>query len=150
MCTNPSRPQVGLFGNAYLKRALLAILGMGANPPEDAIYPFALAEPDGTPFTGERDYVLHFDQAELPPVGAFWSIAWARCVASAASIASRGVGEEHQPSPGTAHPAVVAGGRRRDRQLRQRRPRAGPAGSGVPRHRRHGRRSRLPSRTSPI
>jgi hypothetical protein len=65
---------VGVYGNAYLKRALLAILGMGANPPEDSIYPLALTEADGTPLTGEHDYLLHFDQSELPPVGAFWSV----------------------------------------------------------------------------
>jgi hypothetical protein len=29
---------------------------------------------DGAPLDGAHDYVLHFDEQELPPVDAFWSI----------------------------------------------------------------------------
>ena len=65
---------VGVYGNYYLKRALLTILGMGAIPPEEGIYPIVFTDADGTQLDGEHDYVLHFDKQELPPVDAFWSV----------------------------------------------------------------------------
>lgn len=65
---------MGVFGNNYLKRAIIAMVGLGANPPEDAVYPFAVADRDNQPITGEHDYMLHFSKEELPPVGAFWSL----------------------------------------------------------------------------
>lgn len=49
------------------------MVGLGANPPEDAIYPLAVGDADGQPVMAENRYVLHFDKDELPPVGAFWS-----------------------------------------------------------------------------
>jgi hypothetical protein len=65
---------VGVYGNYYMKRALLTILGMGALPPEESIYPFVSTDADGAPLAGEHDYRLHFDKPELPPADAFWSI----------------------------------------------------------------------------
>jgi hypothetical protein len=65
---------VGVYGNYYMKRALLTILGMGALPPEESIYPIAFSDADGAPLDGGHDYVLHFDRPELPPADAFWSI----------------------------------------------------------------------------
>jgi hypothetical protein len=65
---------MGVYGNFYLKRATLAMVGLGSNPPEDAIYPLTFTDADGNPLTGEHDYLLHFDQQELPPVRAFWSV----------------------------------------------------------------------------
>ena len=65
---------MGVYGDYYLKRAIVAMVGLGANQPEDAIYPLAVADADGHPLDGDRDYVLHFDADELPPVDAFWSV----------------------------------------------------------------------------
>jgi hypothetical protein len=65
---------VGVYGNYYLKRAMIALVGLGANPAEDAIYPLLVRDADGAPVTGERNYVIHFDAGSLPPVDAFWSI----------------------------------------------------------------------------
>lgn len=65
---------MGVYGNYYLKRAIVAMVGLGANQPEDAIYPLNIADADGKPLTGNHKYVLHFEKSELPPVEAFWSI----------------------------------------------------------------------------
>jgi hypothetical protein len=65
---------MGVYGNYYLKRAIVAQLGLGANLPEDAIYPLNLADESGKPLDGANKYTIHFDKASLPPVDAFWSI----------------------------------------------------------------------------
>jgi hypothetical protein len=65
---------MGVYGNYNLKRALVSQLGLGANLPEDAIYPLNLADADGKPLDGASNYTLHFDKGDLPPVEAFWSI----------------------------------------------------------------------------
>ena len=44
---------VGVYGNYYLKRAIVAQVGLGANQPEDAIYPLALADSEGKPIVGK-------------------------------------------------------------------------------------------------
>ncbi len=65
---------MGVYGNYYLKRAIVAQLGLGANLPEDAIYPMNLADESGRPLDGMYKYTIHFDKASLPPANAFWSI----------------------------------------------------------------------------
>lgn len=65
---------MGVYGDHYLKRAAVAVVGLGANQPDDAIYPIAVADAEGRPIVGERDYVQHFDADQLPPVDAFWSV----------------------------------------------------------------------------
>jgi hypothetical protein len=65
---------MGVYGNYYLKRAIIAMIGLGANQPEDAIYPLNVGDADGKPVMAENKYVLHFSKDELPPVGAFWSL----------------------------------------------------------------------------
>jgi hypothetical protein len=65
---------MGVYGNFYLKRAIVAMVGLGANVVEDAVYPVLMADADGQPVTGDNDYVLHFGRDDLPPVHAFWSV----------------------------------------------------------------------------
>lgn len=65
---------MGVYGNSYLRRAVVALVGLGANQPEDAVYPLLTCDADGQPITGDHNYVIHFDADELPPVNAFWSI----------------------------------------------------------------------------
>ncbi|MGZ8097032.1 MAG: DUF1254 domain-containing protein [Methylosarcina sp.] len=65
---------MGVYGNYYLKRAIVAMAGLGANQPEDAVYPLVLADADGKPMDGASRYVLHFGKDELPPIEAFWSV----------------------------------------------------------------------------
>jgi hypothetical protein len=43
---------MGVYGNYYLKRAIVTQLGLGANLPEDAIYPINLADDTGKPLDG--------------------------------------------------------------------------------------------------
>ena len=65
---------MGVYGNNYLKRAIVAQVGLGANQPEDAVYPMNFADADGKPVMGDGKYIMHFTKAQLPPVGAFWSL----------------------------------------------------------------------------
>lgn len=65
---------IGVYGNFYLKRAVVTMVGLGANSAEDAVYPILMADADGNPLTGDNDYVIHFGKDELPPVDAFWSV----------------------------------------------------------------------------
>ncbi|OBK48705.1 hypothetical protein A5656_29225 [Mycobacterium gordonae] len=65
---------MGVYGNNYFRRAVVALIGLGANPPEDAVYPLLASDADGNAVSGDNDYVVHFDADKLPPVDAFWSI----------------------------------------------------------------------------
>ncbi|MGO9116229.1 MAG: DUF1254 domain-containing protein [Desulfomonilaceae bacterium] len=65
---------MGVYGNYYLKRSIVAQQGLGANLPEDAIYPMNLGDESGKPLDGSNKYTIHFDKAIIPPVHAFWSI----------------------------------------------------------------------------
>ncbi len=62
------------FGTDYAFRAAVAMVGLGALPVQEAMYPSAVLDADGKPFTGAERYKLHFDSAEIPPVDAFWSL----------------------------------------------------------------------------
>jgi hypothetical protein len=65
---------MGVYGDYYLKRAVVAQVGLGANLPEDAIYPINLADENGTPLDGANRYTIHFDKGATPPVKGFWSL----------------------------------------------------------------------------
>jgi hypothetical protein len=65
---------MGSYGTSYLRRAVIALMGLGANLPEDAIYPRAVIDSQGRPLNGTNQYVLHFASDKLPPVEAFWSL----------------------------------------------------------------------------
>jgi hypothetical protein len=65
---------IGVYGNAYLKRAIIARRGLGANPPEDAVYMHAYQDARGHMLQGGRSYSLRFEKGQLPPAGAFWSV----------------------------------------------------------------------------
>lgn len=65
---------MGVYGNYYLKRSIVALVGLGANQVDDAIYPLNIVDADGKPVMAENNYVLHFEKSEIPPVNAFWSL----------------------------------------------------------------------------
>ncbi len=64
----------GAYGVDYLHRAFVARAGLGANLPEDAIYPGIAEDNEGQPLDGSRNYILHFAKGQQPPVNAFWSL----------------------------------------------------------------------------
>jgi len=70
MISNP----IGTYGTDYLRRAVIAYAGLGANTVEDAFYPLALTDADGKPLDSAAKYVIHFDKEQLPPARAFWSL----------------------------------------------------------------------------
>jgi hypothetical protein len=66
--------KTGIYGTNYLQRALITWFGLGANRPEDAVYPTSEGPELIEKYTGASKYVLHFDKGEMPPVNGFWSL----------------------------------------------------------------------------
>jgi hypothetical protein len=66
--------KTGLYGTDYLQRALVTAIGLGANRPQDAVYPTSEVAADGQPYDGARKYVMHFPKGQAPPVNGFWSL----------------------------------------------------------------------------
>jgi hypothetical protein len=65
---------LGNYGTDYNTRAVVAMIGLGANLPADAMYPNARVDVNGQALDGGHRYRLHFKAGELPPVNAFWSV----------------------------------------------------------------------------
>ncbi|WP_315986497.1 DUF1254 domain-containing protein [Microvirga sp. Mcv34] len=65
---------LGRYGTDYPKRATVAAFGLGANLPQDAVYPMTSVDSSGRKLTGTERYVIHFDKGQLPPVDGFWSL----------------------------------------------------------------------------
>ena len=66
--------KTGLYGTDYLMRALVTAIGLGANRPQDAVYPTSLKDAEDKAYDGANKYVIRFEEGELPPVEGFWSI----------------------------------------------------------------------------
>lgn len=67
-------PPVGTYGTDYIRRAVIAFAGLGANVSEDAIYPTTLTDSAGRPYDSAGKYVIRFPKGQTPPVRAFWSL----------------------------------------------------------------------------
>jgi hypothetical protein len=65
---------LGDYGTDYPFRAIVTLLGYGANGPADAVYPLTWFDADGQKLNGGGRYVLHFDKANMPPAAVFWSV----------------------------------------------------------------------------
>ena len=65
---------IGYYGADYTFRASVALAGLGANRPGDAIYPLGNTDGEGNPMSGANRYTLVFSKGQTPPVDAFWSI----------------------------------------------------------------------------
>ena len=69
--------KTGIYGTNYLQRALVTAIGLGANRPEDAVYPTSLKAKEGLfgrAYHGSNKYVLTFPKGQLPPARGFWSV----------------------------------------------------------------------------
>lgn len=65
---------IGVYGNNYEDRAAIALIGLGANLPEDAVYPKTTADRTGQTLNTNKKYTMTFPKGELPPAKSFWSI----------------------------------------------------------------------------
>ena len=66
--------KTGNYTTDYLDRALITAIGLGANRPQDAVYPTSEVDVEGKPYAGANKYVMHFNKGEMPPVNGFWSL----------------------------------------------------------------------------
>lgn len=66
--------KTGLYGTNYLQRALVTAIGLGANRPQDAVYPTSEGPNVLESYTGAKKYVMHFEKGALPPAKGFWSL----------------------------------------------------------------------------
>ena len=63
-----------MWANSYFLRAAVALIGLAANPVEDALYPKLVKDSDGNRIDGAANYKLHFEPGSTPPADAFWSV----------------------------------------------------------------------------
>ena len=66
--------KTGIYGTDYLMRALVTAIGLGANRPQDAVYPTSLKDAEGKAYDGSSKYVMRFPKGQRPPVEGFWSL----------------------------------------------------------------------------
>ena len=66
--------KTGIYGTDYLMRALVTAIGLGANRPQDAVYPTSMKDADDRTYDGAHKYVMRFAKGQLPPVKGFWSL----------------------------------------------------------------------------
>jgi hypothetical protein len=64
----------GLYGTGYRNRAMITWYGLGANRPQDAVYPTSEGPDLLKKYSGANKYVMRIAKGELPPVNGFWSI----------------------------------------------------------------------------
>jgi hypothetical protein len=66
-----------VYGTNYIQRALVTAVGLGANRPQDAVYPMSKGTTGhilSRSYDGSENYVLSFKKGMTPPVGGFWSL----------------------------------------------------------------------------
>jgi len=66
--------KTGIYGTDYLMRAFITAFGLGANRPQDAIYPMSTKDSDDRAYDGNRKYVMRLPGGQLPPARGFWSL----------------------------------------------------------------------------
>ena len=66
--------KTGIYGTDYLMRALVTAIGLGANRPQDAVYPTSQKDAEDRKYNGANKYVVRFPKGQLPPAEGFWSL----------------------------------------------------------------------------
>ncbi|MGH6714421.1 MAG: DUF1254 domain-containing protein [Bradyrhizobium sp.] len=66
--------RTGIYETDYLMRALITAIGLGANRPQDAVYPTSQKDAEGRKYNGANKYVMRFPKGQLPPAEGFWSL----------------------------------------------------------------------------
>ena len=66
--------KTGIYGTDYRQRALITAIGLGANRPQDAVYPTSEGPDIIKKYSGANKYVMHFNKGAMPPVDGFWSL----------------------------------------------------------------------------
>ncbi len=66
--------KTGAYGTDYIQRALITYIGLGANLPQDGVYPLTNNDADGKSLNGAHKYVMTFPKDRMPPVNGFWSV----------------------------------------------------------------------------
>ncbi len=66
--------KTGIYGTDYLMRAFITAIGLGANRPQDAVYPTSQKDAEGHKYNGANKYVVRFPKGQLPPAQGFWSV----------------------------------------------------------------------------
>lgn len=69
----PDPSRCGNFGTDYHLRLVVAEIGLLANDANEALYIGCFMDDHGEPLVGGREYVIHYDADQLPPVDEFWS-----------------------------------------------------------------------------
>lgn len=96
-------PNIGRYGTDYLFRAQIAVVGLGANTPNEAIYPTGITDGAGALYDGAHQYRLTFPPGEQPPAKYFWSVTM---YDSAGYLVGNPIGRY---SVGPTHPPLVKG-----------------------------------------
>jgi hypothetical protein len=65
---------IGKYATDYRFRAIVAVVGLGANTPDEAIYPTGITDAAGALFDGANAYRLTFAPGGEPPAKYFWSV----------------------------------------------------------------------------
>jgi len=64
----------GAYGTNYPWRAVVAVYGLAANRPAEALYIVGAADQTHALLNGAHDFVIHFAKGHLPPARYFWSV----------------------------------------------------------------------------
>ncbi|HNX17176.1 MAG TPA: DUF1254 domain-containing protein [Methanoregula sp.] len=65
---------LGRYGTNYDLRAATAYAGLGANRPEDAVYPSTKIDSSQNRLDGTHNYRIHLNKSDLDVANAFWSV----------------------------------------------------------------------------
>jgi hypothetical protein len=66
--------KTGAYEGDYTQRALLAMIGLGANLPQDMVAATSTVDGSGQPYNGQNSYVMHFAPGQAPSANGLWSL----------------------------------------------------------------------------